>query len=84
MAATVIEAPATPKEKVRDWTKPAAMAIPKEGYVSLKREIRPDISTNSGLPWIHHNREDQVGKRGHDPRLRQDHRESDCRYTRCT
>src|SRR5467141_597632 len=37
MAATVIEAPSTPKEKVRDWTKPAAMAIPKEGYFSLKQ-----------------------------------------------
>jgi len=36
MAATVIEAPTTREEKVRDWTKPAAMAIPKEGYVSLK------------------------------------------------
>lgn len=36
MAATVIETPSTPKEKVRDWTKPAAMAIPKEGYFSLK------------------------------------------------
>ena len=37
MAATVIETPSTPKEKVRDWTKPAAMAIPKEGYVSLEK-----------------------------------------------
>src|SRR5205823_13339337 len=36
MAATVIETPSTRKEKVRDWTKPAAMAIPKEGYFSLK------------------------------------------------
>src|SRR3979490_3274942 len=36
MAATVIETPSTHKEKVRDWTKPAAMAIPKEGYFSLK------------------------------------------------
>src|SRR5947208_12546484 len=36
MAATVIETPTTSKERVRDWTKPAAMAIPKEGYFSLK------------------------------------------------
>src|SRR5712675_833496 len=36
MAATVIETPSTRKEKVRDWTKPAAMAIPKEGYFSVK------------------------------------------------
>ena len=36
MAATVIETPSTRKEKIRDWTKPAAMAIPKEGYFSLK------------------------------------------------
>jgi hypothetical protein len=36
MATTAIETPSTPKEKVRDWMKPAAMAIPKEGYLSLK------------------------------------------------
>src|SRR5207248_6787802 len=36
MAATVIETPTTSKERVRDWTKPAATAIPKEGYFSLK------------------------------------------------
>src|SRR5215471_15193681 len=34
MAATVIEAPSTSKQKTQDWTKPAAMAIPKEGYFS--------------------------------------------------
>ena len=36
MAATVIETPLIRKEETRDWTKPAAMAIPKEGYFSLK------------------------------------------------
>ena len=36
MATTAIETPSTPKEKVRDWTKPAAMAIPKEGYFNLE------------------------------------------------
>jgi hypothetical protein len=37
MATTAIETPSTPKEKVRDWTKPAAMAIPKEGYFNLEQ-----------------------------------------------
>src|SRR5207245_662384 len=36
MAATVIETLSTRKEIVPDWTKPAAMAIPKEGYFSVK------------------------------------------------
>jgi hypothetical protein len=36
MATTAIETTSTSKEKVRDWTKPAAMAIPKEGYLSLE------------------------------------------------
>ena len=36
MATKVIEVPSTLKQKDRDWTKPAAMAIPKEGYFSLK------------------------------------------------
>jgi hypothetical protein len=36
MATTAIETPSTPKERVRDWIKQAAMAIPKEGYLSLK------------------------------------------------
>src|SRR3954466_15855126 len=36
MAATLVETPSTRIEKTRDWTKPAAMAIPKEGYFSLK------------------------------------------------
>lgn len=37
MAATVIETPSTPKQKTRDWTKPAAMAIPKEGYFEVEQ-----------------------------------------------
>jgi len=37
MAATVIATPSTPpKQKAQDWTKPAAMAIPREGYPSLQ------------------------------------------------
>jgi hypothetical protein len=38
MAATVIEAPSTPNEKVHDWTKPQAMAIPKGGFFKDKVE----------------------------------------------
>jgi hypothetical protein len=37
MAATVIETPSTPKPKANDWTKPAAMAIPKEGYFKVEQ-----------------------------------------------
>ena len=34
--------------KQPDWTKPAAMAIPKEGYFNLSRAGRPDLSANAG------------------------------------
>lgn len=37
MAATVIETPSTPKPKAHHWTKPAAMAIPKEGYFKVEQ-----------------------------------------------
>src|SRR3954463_1402461 len=36
MAATLVETPSTRIEKTRDWTKPAAIAIPKEGYFNVK------------------------------------------------
>lgn len=36
MATTVTAMPLPSKEKERDWTKPAAMAIPKEGYFHLQ------------------------------------------------
>lgn len=36
MATKVVEVPSTSQPKAQDWTKPAAMAIPKEGYLSLK------------------------------------------------
>lgn len=36
MATAVVETPTTPKQESRDWTKPAAMAIPKEGYLRLE------------------------------------------------
>ena len=37
MATKVVEVPSTSQQKARDWGKPAAMAIPKEGYISLKK-----------------------------------------------
>lgn len=36
MATKVVEVPPASQAKTQDWSKPAAMAIPKEGYVSLK------------------------------------------------
>ncbi len=38
----------------KDWTKPAAMAIPKEGFFK-KEEGRygPDLSKDSRLLWLH-------------------------------
>ena len=34
-----------------DWTKPAAMAIPKEGYFTLEQgSLRADISPDARLP----------------------------------
>ena len=52
MATVATETPSIPKEI--DSTKPQAMAIPKEGYFELeKRTVRPRLSTNSSLLWIH-------------------------------
>ena len=36
MATTVFEVPSKSNENLSDWTKPAAMAIPKEGYFRVK------------------------------------------------
>ena len=33
----------------RDWSKPAAMAIPKEGYFEVERAVRAGFSAHSGL-----------------------------------
>src|SRR3979409_1279711 len=38
MAATVIKAPSTPNERVHDWTKPQAVAIPEGGFFKDKVE----------------------------------------------
>jgi hypothetical protein len=81
MATTAIETPSTLKEKVRDWTKPAAMAIPKEGYLSLENgrygPVYPRTPACYGFTII---AKIKPG-RGHDPCLRQDYRGSDRRYT---
>jgi hypothetical protein len=37
MATKVIEVPSKSQQKAQDWTKPAAMAIPKEGYFKEER-----------------------------------------------
>src|SRR5437588_10435174 len=64
MPVTEFEAPSTPKERVRDWTKPAAMAIPKEGYVSLKNgrygPIYPRTTACHGFTIIAKNKPGRV------------------------
>jgi hypothetical protein len=52
----------------KDWAKPQAMAIPKEGYFSLEK-VRSDLSQNTGVPWVHDHREDQAWNRGRNPEL---------------
>jgi hypothetical protein len=37
MATTFIEVPSTPKHNAQNWTKPAAIAIPKEGYFKIEQ-----------------------------------------------
>ena len=45
----------------KDWTKPAAMAIPKEGYFELEKgRYGPIYPRDAGLPRLHHHREDQA------------------------
>ena len=41
-----------------DWTKPAAMAIPKGGYLGKPEQgtIRPDLSQDTGLLRLLHHR----------------------------
>ena len=48
-----------------DWSKPKALAIPKEGYVHPSTgTIRPDLSANTRVSWLHDHRQDQAGHRG--------------------
>ena len=47
-----------------DWTKPAAMAIPKEGFFKLRTgPIRPDLPEDPRQLRVHHHREDQIPAR---------------------
>ena len=58
-----------------DWTKPAAMAIPKEGYFEEERgRYGPILPTDSRLLRVLHHREGEGGPRGRGPGVRQDHR----------
>ena len=48
--------------KQQDWTKPAAMAIPKGGFSGDGTgQIRPDLSQDSGLLRLLDSREDHPG-----------------------
>ncbi len=48
-----------------DWSKPKALAIPKEGYFTRQAgTLRPDLSANARVSWLHDHREDQAGHRG--------------------
>ena len=56
-----------------DWSKPAAMAIPKEGYFELERgRYGPIFPPDAGLLWILDHREGQRGSRRDRPRIRQE------------
>ena len=46
--------------KERDWTKPAAMAIPKEGYFTLEKGRSGPLSADAGLLRLHDHRQGQA------------------------
>ena len=46
-----------------NWTKPAALAIPKEGYFELERGGRTGFSAHSGLVRLLDHRQGQKGAR---------------------
>ncbi len=56
MAATVVNPPSALKQKAQDWTKPAAMALPKEGYFKAEQgrygPIFPKTPANYGFTII--------------------------------
>jgi hypothetical protein len=59
----------------RDWTKPAALAIPKEGCFELERgRVWPGVPQDSGLLWVLHHCEGEGGPRGRGAGVRKDHR----------
>ena len=68
-----------------DWKKPAAMAIPKEGYFKLEQgrygPIFPRTPANYGFTIIG---KDQAGKRRDRPRVRQDIRKAGGGHTGCS
>ena len=69
-SAPATSAPATPTSQ--DWTKPAAMAIPKEGYFKLEQgRYGPIYPEDPRLLRLHHHREDQARHGGGHPRVRQ-------------
>ena len=48
-----------------DWSKPAAMAIPKEGYFELERgRYGPLFPTDPGVLRVLHHRQGEGGPRG--------------------
>jgi hypothetical protein len=55
-----------------DWTKPAALAIPKEGYFELERGGTGRFFRALRRLRILDHREGQGGSRGRDPRTRQE------------
>ena len=47
--------------KTNDWTKPAAMAIPKEGYFTFEQgRYGPIYPRNARMPRVHAHSEDQA------------------------
>ena len=56
-ANTDVTAQLMARAKAGDWTKPAAMAIPKEGYFTLEQgRYGPLFPKDSGQLWLHANR----------------------------
>ena len=70
----------TPKQN--DWSKPAAMAIPKEGYFkNSNRAGTAHLSQDAGVPWLLDHREGHSRPRASRLRIRQEHRECGGRAT---
>ena len=64
------------RAKAGDWTKPAAMALPKEGYFELETgALRSALSQDPGQLWLHGYRKDQTRPRRSDPSVRKNNRE---------
>ena len=73
------------RAKAGDWTKPAAMAIPKEGYFELEKgRYGPTFPEDAGQLWLHDHRKDQTGTRRSNPSVRQKNRERYSRRSVCS